>query len=135
MICHHCERNLCLVSLHKEALTSKLSILSSTMSSSHKRNHFYYSFAHAEYGLMGAKNHVKMPERIVSYISSICPSDDGMYTGYRDADGCVDASDHDLGKNGVGNVRDGHRDALNASFEEVQAKANPVYIAFDRGEC
>ena len=36
---------------------------------------------------------------------------------------------------GVGNNCDGHHDALNASFEEVQEEANPIYIAFDRGEC
>ena len=47
----------------------------------------------------------------------------------------MDASDHDLGNDGVGHVRDGHRNALNASFEEVQDEANPVYIAFDRGGC
>ena len=71
----------------------------------------------------------------MSYIRSVCPSDDGKYNGYQDADGCEEASDHDLCNDGVGNVCDGHRDALNASFEEVQEEANPIYIAFDRGEC
>ena len=89
---------------------------------------------------MGAMNHLKIPECIVSYIHSICPSDNGKYTGYcdadgcGDADGCVDVSDHEFGNYGVGNVHDGHGDALKASFEEVQCEVNSVHVAFDRAE-
>ena len=89
---------------------------------------------------MGAKNRIEIPECIVSYIHSICPSDNGKYTGYfdadgwSDADGCVDVSDHELGNDGVVNVNGGHGDALNASFEEVQDEAKSVHVAFDRGE-
>ncbi len=84
--------------------------------------------------MLGTKNHVVIPECIVSYISSICPSDNGKYTGYHDADICVDVSEHEVGSNGVGNVFDGCDDAMNASFEKVQDEANPVYVAFDTGE-
>lgn len=80
MIGNHCQSNLCwfLVSLHNEALVSKL-ILSSNMINSQKRKHVYSSFVNAEYGLIGAHNHLKIPECIVTCIHFIYPSDDGNH--------------------------------------------------------
>ena len=83
---------------------------------------------------MGARNQVKIPECIVSYICCICLSDDGKYTGYNNADGCVNVRDHELGNNGACNVCDDHDDTLNTSFEEVKDEKNPVYIAYDKSE-
>ena len=84
--------------------------------------------------MLGTKNSVVILECIVSYIHFICPSDDRKYTGYRDADSCVDVGDQEVGSNGEGNVFDGCGDAMNAFFEEVQDEANPVCVAFDTGE-
>ena len=87
VICCNCHCDPCLVSLHQDALTGQLSILAHTMSSSHKRNVLYHCFVQTEYGVLGKCNQVCIPLCIVQFICSICPSDDGRYTGHQAAGG------------------------------------------------
>ena len=37
--------------------------------------------------MLGRRNRVRIPVCVVRFIRSICPSDDGQYTGHRDAEG------------------------------------------------
>ena len=94
MPCPSCGRVICLVFGHKERLLGELDSIDVTLNASKKRNHLYPSFVMSEYGKLGACNRVQIPDCIVSYIRSICPSSDGQYTGYRASrddknDGCT----------------------------------------------
>ena len=64
-----------------------LTVLAPTMSSSHKRNVLYWCFVRSEYGMMGRRNRVRIPECVVRFILSISPSNDGQYTGHHDVMG------------------------------------------------
>lgn len=85
-----------MVSLHKEALATDLSILDSTMSNIYKRKHLY-----TEYGPMGACNGIRIPECIVSYIHLICYNYDDKYMGHQDIGDGDDNVGHMDGDDGV----------------------------------
>ena len=123
-VCRDCRCNPCLVLLHQDALTGQLSVLNNSMSSSHKRNVLYRCFVRTEYGVLGRRNLVCIPLCIVKFIRSICPSDDGRYTGHQTVEGGDDVDDDE-------SVED---DTANTSYEKIQEEASPKHVCFDDGE-
>lgn len=123
-VCRNCRCNPCLVLLHQDALTGQLSVLNNSMSSSHKRNVLYRCFVRTEYGVLGRRNLVCIPLCIVKFIRSICPSDDGRYTGHQTVEGGDDVDDDE-------SVED---DTANTSYEKIQEEASPKHVGFDDGE-
>ena len=123
-ICRDCHRNPCLVSLHQDALTGQLSVLTRTMSSSHKCNVLYYCFVQTEYGVLGKHNQVCIPLCVVQFICSICPSDDGRHTGHQAAEEGGDVDEDDTKED----------DAVNTSYEEIEEEASPNVVHFKEGQ-
>ena len=79
-LCSGCSYDPCLLSLHHQALASKLAILHTSLTRSHRQNHLYRCFVQSEYGVLGAHNCVKIPDCIVSYIRLLSPREDGTYS-------------------------------------------------------
>ena len=67
---------------HRERLLAELDSIDDSLDASKRRNHLYRVFVASEHGRLGSRNRVKIPDCVVSYIRSICPSDDGQYTGF-----------------------------------------------------
>ena len=84
MRCKGCGQVECVLEAHRDLLLGELSTLDSSISESKRRNHLYRSFVSAEYGPLGKHNRVKIPDCVTEYIRSICPSQDGQYTGFRE---------------------------------------------------
>jgi len=74
--------------------------------------------------MMGRRNRVRIPECVVRFIRSISPSDDGQYTGHRDAEG-DDCDD---------NNNDDDDDLVNSSFQEIEDEASPKIVDFEGGQ-
>ena len=94
------------------------------MSSSHKHNVLYRCFVRTEYDVLGRRNRVRIPLCIVEFIHSICPSNDGRYTGHQTVEGGDDVDDDEA-------VED---DTANTSYEEIKEEASPKHARFDDGE-
>ena len=84
MRCKGCGQVECVLEAHSDLLLGELLTLDSSISESKRRNHLYRSFVSAEYGPLGKHNRVKIPDCVTEYIRSICPSQDGQYTGFRE---------------------------------------------------
>ena len=67
---------------------------------------------------------MRIPECVVRFICSISPSDDGQYTGHRDAEG-DDCDD---------NNNDDDDDLVNSSFQEIEDEASPKIVDFEGGQ-
>ena len=67
---------------------------------------------------------MRIPECVVRFIRSISPSDDGQYTGHRDAEG-DDCDD---------NNTDDDDDLVNSSFQEIEDEASPKIVDFEGGQ-
>ena len=65
-----------------------------------------------------------IPVCVVRFIRSICPSDEGQYTGYHDVEG--EGGDDD------NNVEDD--DLVNTSFHEIEEEASPKVVHFEEGQ-
>jgi hypothetical protein len=84
----------------------------------HNRNHLYRKFVVEEHGTLVRRNHVHIPECVVTFIRGLCPEPTGIYTGHRDVD--------DEGVQDVGN---------NESFEAVPPpQGNVGNINFENDE-
>ena len=94
MHCKGCGQLECVLEAHRDLLLGELSTLDSSLNESKRRNHLYRSFVSAEYGPLGHHNRVKIPDCIVDYIQSICPSPDGAYTGFRDVGDSANATEN-----------------------------------------
>ena len=78
-----CNHDICLVTDHEDRLRGELlSLEDINLDASKKRNHLHHSFIASEFGVLGKNNHRKIPDSVVSFIHSICPSSDGNYTGF-----------------------------------------------------
>ncbi len=85
MPCPSCHSNPCVLEGHKESLIAELSTLDDSLTESKRRNHLYRVFVLSKYRVLGAGRRVKIPDCVVSFICSICPSPDGRYTGFLSA--------------------------------------------------
>eukprot|EP00956_Cyclotella_meneghiniana_P008475 scaffold11429_cov48-Cyclotella_meneghiniana.AAC.5 len=85
MPCPSCRRATCLLEEHKDALVAELGTLDDSLDNSKKRNHLYRSIITSEYGVLGARRRVQIPDCIISFICTLCPSPDGNYMGFREA--------------------------------------------------
>ena len=85
MPCPSCRHATCLLEVHKDALVAELEMLDDSLDHSKKRNHLYRSFITSEYGVLGARRHIQIPDCIISFIRSLCPSPDGSYMGFHEA--------------------------------------------------
>ena len=74
--------------------------------------------------MLGRRNRVCIPVCVVRYIRSICPSNDGQYSGHRDAEG--EGGDDD-------NIEEDN-DAVNNSFHEIEEETSPMVIHFEEGQ-
>ena len=67
---------------------------------------------------------MRIPLCIVQFIRSICPSNDGRYTGHQAAEGGGDIDKDDAEED----------DAVNTSYEEIEEEASPKVVHFYEGE-
>ena len=67
---------------------------------------------------------MRIPVCVVRFIRSICPSNDGQYTGHGDAEG--EGGDDD-------NIEEDN-DAVNNSFHEIEEEASPEVVHFEEGQ-
>ena len=74
--------------------------------------------------MLGRRNQVRIPLCIVEFICSICPSDDGRYTGHQTLEEGDDVDNEEA-------VED---DTANTSYEEIEEEASPKHVRFDDGE-
>lgn len=86
MLCPVCLSDPCKAHLYKQGLLAEYSLLSPSMSPSHKRNHLYRKFVYGEHGTLGRRVRVRIPECVVAFIREWCPEPSGQYTGHRDID-------------------------------------------------
>jgi hypothetical protein len=143
MPCKDCGRAECVLEEHKDLLLGELSTLSASIDESKRRNHLYRKFVSAEYGPLGKHNRVKIPDCVVEYICSICPSKDGKYTGFHEvgqsggAHGGVDGRHTSEGvastpKNSRAQHRNTHDQSPSAVESEYAAPSlNSIYTAGD----
>ncbi len=67
---------------------------------------------------------MRIPVCVVRFICSICPSNDGQYTGHRDAEG----------EGGDDNNIEEDNDAVNNSFHKTEEEASPKVVHFKEGQ-
>jgi hypothetical protein len=114
MRCKGCGQLECVLEAHRDLLSGELSTLDTSLNESKRRNHLYRSFVSAEYGPLGHHNRVKIPDCVVEYIRSICPSPDGSYTGFRDVGDSTSAKEFES--------TDGHSKSSTATPKSKKAK-------------
>jgi hypothetical protein len=97
------------------------------------RTHLYRGFVGAEYGVLGARNRVRIPECVVAYIQSLCPSEDGTYKGYSNT-----PTKHQTG--GIAEEEednegfDNQNESMNTSYEDVEDEETQTPADFGGGE-
>jgi hypothetical protein len=74
--------------------------------------------------MLGRRNRVRIPECVVRFIRSLCPSEDGQYTGHRDAEG----------DDGDDETDEQDNDIVNTSFQDIEEEASPKIVDFEGGQ-
>jgi hypothetical protein len=139
VLCQHCARpnfqiipsyvsclcETCLVEDHKESLLRELGAIDDTLDASKKQNHLYRSFVRSEYGQLGARTHLKIPDCDVSFIRSICPSADGNYSDFC-LSGTAGVSGGGIGLSGVRGVSEEALQRSDDKLEDEPVEENEV---------
>jgi hypothetical protein len=80
MLCHICAHDPCKHVVYKEMIEGELSTLPDSLGNSKKWNHLYRCFVFNEYGSLGCRNCICIPECVVAFIRVICPDPNNQYT-------------------------------------------------------
>ena len=81
--------------------------------------------------MLGRCNRVHIPLCVVEFIRSICPSNDGRYTGHQ----AVEGGDVDNDETEEDDEPEAEEDdTVNTSYEEFEEEASPKLANFNDGE-
>jgi hypothetical protein len=92
MVCEHCHEASCVWKENKEEMTAYNETIDSTTPSNQHRHTLYRQMAIRMNGgePLGRGHRLKLPSCVVSAIRELCPSEDGLYVGHKDADDTED---------------------------------------------